>query len=91
MDLKELTGELVEKGLGLGRLGGLEAGLADFAGGEGKPGRKGGVEGYEVVNGIGGQRVRNYLDAFQAVVQVKPGDADGNIRACRRGRGAILF
>jgi hypothetical protein len=46
---------------------------------------------YEVVNGIGGQRVRNYLDAFQAVVQVKPGERTEISVLSPRTRGNLIL
>jgi S1-C subfamily serine protease len=90
VDLKELTGELVEQ-LGLGRLGGLEAGLLISRVEKGSPAEKAGLREYEVVNGIGGQRVRNYLDAFQAVVQVKPGERTEISVLSPRTRGNLIL
>jgi S1-C subfamily serine protease len=74
VDLQELTGDLVNQ-LGLQRLGGLESGLLISRVEKGGPAEKASLQEYFVVNGIGKHQVRNYLDAFQALSDLKKGTA----------------
>ena len=72
LDLQELTGELVNQ-LGLQRMGGLESGLLVSRVEKGGPAEKASLQEYFVVNGIGNRPVRNYLDAFLALSDLKKG------------------
>ncbi len=64
-------------------------GLLIARGGKGQPGRAGLVAEYCVINGIGSQRVRNYLDAFVALSQLACGQTPRNFPCLCRAREAI--
>ncbi len=70
VDLQELTGELVNQ-LGLQRFGGLESGLLVSRVEKGSPAEKASLQEYFLVNEIGGHPVRNFLDAFLALSDLK--------------------
>ncbi|HEY3914891.1 MAG TPA: trypsin-like peptidase domain-containing protein [Verrucomicrobiae bacterium] len=72
LDLKEMTDELVDQ-LGLGRRGGLESGLLIAEVEKGSPAEKADLRQYFVVNKIDDRQVRNYLDAFVALSDLKKG------------------
>jgi S1-C subfamily serine protease len=74
LDLQELTGNLVDQ-LGLGGLGGLESGLLISSVEKGGPAEKADLQEYYLVNGIGDRPVRNYLDVFEALSDLKRGDS----------------
>jgi serine protease Do len=74
VDLQELTGKLVDQ-LGLGELGGQETGLLVSRVEKGGPAEKASLQKYFVLRKIGNQPVRNYLDAFVALSDLKNGDA----------------
>jgi S1-C subfamily serine protease len=73
VDLRELTGDLVTQ-LGLENRGGLESGLLVSRVEKGSPAEKASLQEYFVLNGIGNHQVRNYLDAFLALADLKTGD-----------------
>jgi S1-C subfamily serine protease len=70
VDLQELTSELVNQ-LGLQRVGGMESGLLVSRVEKGGPAEKALLQEYFVINGIGGHPVRNFLDAFLALSELK--------------------
>jgi S1-C subfamily serine protease len=74
LDLQELTGNLVDQ-LGLGGLGGVESGLLISSVEKGGPAEKADLQEYYLVNGIGDRPVRNYLDVFEALSDLKRGDS----------------
>jgi S1-C subfamily serine protease len=90
VDLQELTGELVDQ-LGLGRLGGLESGLLVSRVEKGGPAEKASLQEYFVVNGIGNHPVRNYLDAFLALSDLKTGVAAQLAVLVPRTRGNLIL
>jgi serine protease Do len=72
-DLQELTGKLVDQ-LGLGEFGGVESGLLVSRVEKGGPAEKASLQEYFLVNKIGNYPVRNYLDAFVALSDLKNGE-----------------
>jgi len=73
VELKDLTPDVVDQ-MGLGRLGGMEAGLLVASVEKGGPAADASLKKYCIINGIGGRRVRNALDVFSALSQLDPGD-----------------
>ncbi len=58
---------------------------------KGSPAEKASLQEYDVVNAIGSQRVRNYLDAFLAVSQMKSGDTAEITVLVPRTRGNLIL
>jgi S1-C subfamily serine protease len=90
LDLQELTPDLVAQ-LGLDRLGGLEAGLLISRVEKDSMAEKAGLREYDVLNAIGGPRVGNYLDAFFAISQLKPGESTEITVLVPRVRGNVIL
>jgi S1-C subfamily serine protease len=90
VDLQELTGELVDQ-LGLGNRGGLESGLLVSRVEKGGPAEQASLQEYYVVNGIGNHPVRNYLDAFLALSDLKGGAAVQLAVLVPRTRGNLIL
>jgi S1-C subfamily serine protease len=90
LDLQELTPDLVAQ-LGLDRLGGLEAGLLISRVEKESMAETAELREYDVLNAIGGQRVGNYLDAFLAVSQLKPGESTAITVLVPRTRGNVIL
>jgi S1-C subfamily serine protease len=90
LDLQELTGDLVEQ-LGLGRLGGVESGVLISRVEKGSPADKASLQEYFLINGIGNQRVRNYLDLFQALSALKAGGTADLSVLVPKTRGNLIF
>jgi S1-C subfamily serine protease len=72
VDLQELNGELVDQ-LGLNNLGGLESGLLVSHVEKGGPADKAQLQEYFLIHRIENLPIRNYLDAFQALSNLKSG------------------
>ncbi|MGO8700706.1 MAG: trypsin-like peptidase domain-containing protein [Limisphaerales bacterium] len=87
LDLQELTTELVGQ-LGLGS---VEAGLLISRVEKGSTAENAGLREYDVVTAIGGQPARNYLDAFLAVTQIKPGESADVSVLVPRTRGNVIL
>jgi serine protease Do len=90
VDLQELTGELVNQ-LGLGNMGGVESGLLVSRVEKGGPAEKASLQEYFVVNGIGNHPVRNYLDAFWALSDLRSGAAAKLAVLVPRTRGRVIL
>ncbi|HUD48749.1 MAG TPA: trypsin-like peptidase domain-containing protein [Candidatus Baltobacteraceae bacterium] len=90
VDLQELTGDLVSQ-LGLGNLGGVESGLLVSRVEKGGPAEKASLQEYFVVNGIGNHPVRNYLDAFWALADMKIGASAQLAVLVPRTRGNVIL
>jgi serine protease Do len=90
VDLQELTGDLVNQ-LGLENRGGLESGLLVSRVEKGGPAEKASLQEYFVVNGIGNHQVRNYLDAFLALSDLKTGSEAPLAVLVPRTRGNVIL
>jgi serine protease Do len=88
--LQNLTPALVEQ-LGLDRLGGMESGLFVVDVEPGGPLDKASLDKYCVINGIGGRRVRNDLDAFVILSKLSRGDSADISFLVPRTRGDIIL
>jgi S1-C subfamily serine protease len=90
VDLQNLTPELVDQ-LGLGRLGGTEAGLFVARVEKGSPADEASVSKYCVLNRFGGLRVRSELDVFLALSQVERGETADLSFLVPRTRGDLIL
>jgi S1-C subfamily serine protease len=89
-DLQELTGELVNQ-LGLENRGGVESGLLVSHVEKGGPAEVASLREYFVVNWIEDHPVRNYLDAFLALSDLKTGSAARLAVLVPRTRGNVIL
>ena len=89
-DLRNLTPDLVDQ-LGLRNFGGIEAGL--FVAGVEKqsPADHATLEKYCIINGIGGRRVRNDVDAFIMLSTIAEGNAVGLSFLVPQTRGDLIL
>jgi serine protease Do len=90
MDLQELTGDLVNQ-LGLGNFGGLESGLLVSRVEKGGPAEKSSLQEYFVIKEINEHPVRNFLDAFLALSDVKSGSPAQLTVWVPRTRGNVIL
>jgi hypothetical protein len=77
--------------LGLGRLGGTEAGLFVARVEKGSPADEASVSKYCVLNRFGGLRVRSELDVFLALSQVERGETADLSFLVPRTRGDLIL
>jgi S1-C subfamily serine protease len=90
LDLKELTGDLVRQ-LGLENMGGQESGLLITGVEKGSAAEGASLHEYDVINGIGNRRVRNYLDAYLAIEPQAAGDTAEVSVLVPRTRGNLIL
>jgi serine protease Do len=72
LELQELTADKAQQ-LGLEGLGGQESGLLVARVEKGSAAERASLREYDVINGIGNQRVRSYLDAYAALAPLTSG------------------
>jgi serine protease Do len=89
-DLQNLTPDLVDQ-LGLEGLGGLEAGLFVAQVEKGSPAGETALQKYCVINGIGGRRVSNDLEAFVTLSKLGKGDRTDLSFLVPQTRGDVIF
>jgi S1-C subfamily serine protease len=90
LDLQELTPELVRQ-LGLENLGGQECGLLIAGVEKGSVAERASLRQYDLLNGIGNQRVRNFLDVHAALAALAAGEAAELSVLVPRTRGNLIL
>ncbi len=90
LDLQELTPELVRQ-LGLENVGGQDSGLLIAGVEKGSAAESASLRQYDVINGIGNQRVRNYLDAYSALAPLAAGGTAELSVLVPRTRGNLIL
>jgi S1-C subfamily serine protease len=90
LDLQELTPELVRQ-MGLDNLRGQETGLLIAGVEKGSAAEQASLRNYDVINGIGNQQVRNFLDAHAALASLAPGETVELSVLVPRTRGNLIL
>ena len=90
IDLQDLTPALVDQ-LGLRPLGGVESGLFVLQVEKDSPAEQAALPKYCVINGIGGRRIRNGLDAFVVLSKLEKGDMTDLSVLVPRTRGDLIL
>jgi S1-C subfamily serine protease len=90
LDLQEVTPELVGQ-MGLENMGGQESGLLIARVEKGSAAEKASLKDYYLINGIGNHRVRNYMDAYDALSPLAAGDTVGLSVLVPRTRGKLIL
>jgi S1-C subfamily serine protease len=90
LDLQELTEDKARQ-LGLENLGGQESGLLIVRVEKGSAAERASLREYDVINGIGHQPVRSYLEAFAALAPLAAGETAELSVLVPRTRGNLIL
>jgi S1-C subfamily serine protease len=90
LELQELTADKARQ-LGLENLGGQESGLLVARVEKGSAAERASLREYDVINGIGNQRVRSYLDAYAALAPMSVGATAELSVLVPRTRGNLIL
>jgi serine protease Do len=90
LDLQELSEDKAQQ-LGLENLGGQESGLLIARVEKGGPAERASLREYDVINRIGHQRVRSYLDAFAVLAPLAAGETAELSVLVPRTRGNLIL
>jgi len=90
LDLQELTADKAHR-LGLENLGGQESGLLIAHVEKDSAAERASLREHDVINGIGNQRVRSYLDAFAALAPLAAGETAQLSVLVPRTRGNLIL